>query len=69
MRVHGKGSGVRGAQRYLMIRKRIALGPYCRPVPRVLGESKGGGRFLMGEVPLHAHRTRGRGRCYIHINI
>ena len=27
------------------------LGPYCRPMPRVIGGSKGG-RFLMGEVPL-----------------
>ena len=28
------------------------LGPYRRPMPRVLGGSQGGGRFLMGEVPL-----------------
>ena len=27
-------------------------GPYRRPMPRVLGWSQGGGRFLMGEVPL-----------------
>jgi hypothetical protein len=29
------------------------LGPYCRPVPRVLGGSYGGGRFNMSEVPLY----------------
>ena len=29
------------------------LGPYRRPIPRVLGGSQGGGRFLMGEVPLY----------------
>ena len=34
------------------IRKRTPLGPYRRPVPRVLGESYGGGRFLIGQVPL-----------------
>ena len=28
------------------------LGPYCRPMPRSLRGSYGGGRFLMGEVPL-----------------
>ena len=26
--------------------------PYCRPMSRVLGGSRGGGRFFMGEVPL-----------------
>jgi len=43
-----------------LTRKRTPLGPYRRPVPRVLGESYGGGRFLMGEVPLHTtvvHQT------------
>ena len=34
------------------IRKRLPLGPYRRPVPRVLGGSVGDGRSLMGEVPL-----------------
>ena len=29
------------------------LGPYRRPMPRVLGGSEGGGRFLMGEIPLY----------------
>ena len=36
-----------------LIRKRTHLGPYCNPMPRVLGGSKGSGRFFMGEVPLH----------------
>ena len=35
-----------------LIRKRTPLGPYSRPTPRVLGGSLGGGRFIMGEVPL-----------------
>ena len=35
------------------IRKHPTLGPYLRPTPRVVGGSQGGGRFLMGEVPLH----------------
>jgi hypothetical protein len=34
------------------IRKRTPLGPYRRPMPRVVGGSWGGGRCLMGEVPL-----------------
>ena len=33
--------------------KRTPLGPYRRPVPKVLGGSYGGGRFLMSEVPLY----------------
>ena len=33
--------------------KRTPLGPYRRPMTRVLGGSSGGGRFLMGEVPLY----------------
>ena len=36
-----------------LIRKRSHPGPYRRPMPRVLGGSWGGGRFLMGEVPLY----------------
>ena len=31
---------------------RTPLGPHRRPVPRFLGGSQGGGRFLMGGVPL-----------------
>ena len=42
----GSGTGV------LHTRKRTPLGPYLRPVPRVLWGFQGGGRFLMGEVPL-----------------
>jgi hypothetical protein len=46
--------GYRGTS---LIRKRIPLGPYRRPMPRVLGGSLGGGRFLMSEVPLYlAHK-------------
>ena len=37
-----------------LTRKRNPLEPYRRPVPRVLGGPEGGGRFLMGEVPLYA---------------
>ena len=36
-----------------LVRKRNPLGPYRGPLPRVLGGSWKGGRFLMGEVPLH----------------
>ena len=36
-----------------------AISPYRRPVPRVLWGSTGGGRFLMGEVPLHCSRFKG----------
>ena len=35
------------------IRKRTPLGPYRRTIPRALWGSWGGGRFLMGEVPLY----------------
>jgi len=35
-----------------LIRKRDPLGPYRRPVSMITGGSKGGGRFLTGEVPL-----------------
>ena len=35
------------------IRKRLALGTYCRPMPRVLGGSEGGWRFFMGEGSMH----------------
>ena len=40
-----------------LIRKRTPLGPYRRPMPRVLGGSQGGGCFLMGEVPLYVQRS------------
>ena len=35
-----------------LTRKRTTLGPYRRPMPRVLRGSSGGGRNLMDEVPL-----------------
>ena len=35
-----------------LTRKRTPLGLYRRPMPRVLGGSEGGGRILMGAVPL-----------------
>ena len=37
-----------------LVRKRNPLGPYCRPLRRVLRGSWGGARFVMGEVPLYA---------------
>ena len=36
-----------------LIRKRHPAGPYSRNMSRALWGSWGGGRFLMGEVPLH----------------
>ena len=36
-----------------LIRNRLSLGPYSRPMPRALWWSYGGGRFLMSEVPLY----------------
>jgi len=36
------------------VRKRSSLGPSSKPMPMVLGGSWGGGRVLMGEVPLYA---------------
>ena len=41
--------GYRGTS---LTRKRTLLGLYRRPMPRVLGGSLGGWRFLIGEVPL-----------------
>ena len=41
----------------LLIRNSAPLGPYSRPMPRVLGGSQGGGRFLMGEVSLYGHKV------------
>ena len=39
-----------------LIRNRTPLGPYRRPMLRVLGGSEGDGCFLMGEVPLYKRR-------------
>ena len=36
-----------------LIRKRTPVGPYLRPVPRVIGGSLGDGRCLMCEVPMY----------------
>jgi len=35
-----------------LMRKRTPLGPYRRPILRVLGGSYGSGRFLRDEAPL-----------------
>ena len=35
-----------------LIRKRLSLGPYSRPMPRALWWSEEGGLLLMSEVPL-----------------
>ena len=35
------------------MRKRTPLGPYCRPMPRVVGESYGDGRCFMDEESLY----------------
>ena len=45
--------------------KRTPLGPYCRPMPRVLGGSQGGGRFLMSEVPLYSRRGSPRAEAVL----
>ena len=47
-----------------LIRERTSLGPYRRPMPRVLGGSLGGGRFLVGEVHLKAYGSV-PGECVI----
>ena len=39
--------------RVTSVRKRCPLGTYRRPVSGVPGGSQGGGRFLMGELPLY----------------
>ena len=58
-----------------LTKKRTPLRPYRRPVPRVLGESQGGGRFLMSEVPLYSiqgfavvrtrHKFLRKGHCCV----
>ena len=37
-----------------LTRKRTPLGPYRRSMPKVVGGSRGEGRFLMSEVPLYS---------------
>ena len=41
-----------------LTKTRPPLGPYCRPMPRVLWGSWGGGRLLMSEVPLYIMKSR-----------
>ena len=50
-----------GLQGYIA-HKSIPLGPYRRPLPRVAGGTWGGGRFLMGEVPLYGLHGRPHSR-------
>ena len=45
-------------------RKRIPLGPYRRPTPRVRRGSEGGGPFIMGEVPLQCKAADLRRFCH-----
>ena len=42
-----------------LIRNAPLLGPYRRPLLRVLGGFLGGGRFLMSEVPLWVYMASG----------
>ena len=56
---HEGGAGFEGGDGALppyrgtwLSRKCTSLGPYHGPMPRVLGGSWEGGRFLMGEVTL-----------------
>ena len=49
----GGGAAIGSRQGYLVHDKRTPLGPCRRPVPRVLRGSRGGGLFLMSEVPLY----------------
>ena len=41
-----------------LMRKRLLLGPYRKPMPRVLGGSQGYVCFLIGEVPLQGSGSR-----------
>ena len=49
-----EGQVLRHMQGYLTCKKTHRPRTLPRPMPRVLGGSWGGGRFLMSEVPLHA---------------
>ena len=48
------GSAYRGTS---LIRHSPPLGPYSRTMSGVLGGSKEGGMFLMGELPLYGIRS------------
>ena len=55
----GPASGFRGYRGTAPARKRTPLGPYCRPMPRVLeGSQGGGGRFLVIEVSVEGQGLR-----------
>ena len=57
-------------QGYLTSRKRSPLGPYSRTTPRALWWTWGGGRFLMGEVPLYPFRIHSqRGHSWRYRNL
>ena len=43
-----------------LIRNSALLGPYRRPMPRVIGGSWGGGCFLTSEVPLYPSKGTAR---------
>ena len=43
-----------------LIRNRLLVGPYSRPMPRNLGGSQGAECFLMGEVALQVDCIRGK---------
>ena len=49
--------GVRWYGGTSLIQNATPLGPYRRPMPGVAGGFQGGGRFLMGEVPLYSSMT------------
>ena len=62
-RVQGLELRVQGAHTYIdvgmyrgnsLVINHPFTGPYSRPMPTALQWSKGGGRFLMSEVPLYA---------------
>jgi len=63
--MHGGRVGIayRGTS---LIRNRLPLGPYGKPMTRALWWSQGGGCFLMSEVPLYRLLTLidFHGECY-----
>jgi hypothetical protein len=47
------GPAIKALQGYLTYKNPPPLGPYRRPMPKVLGGSSEGGSFLMGKAPLY----------------
>ena len=47
-------TGAKGYRGASLTRKRAPLGPYRRPMPRILRGSQGDGCFILGEVPLQS---------------